>query len=459
MSFYFIDALRVTEAEDQWWRPYPNAYDGAAARISFGFMTEVPDYTPTDDGDPHDSFRRLDSGERALVRQAIASFEAVANVHFTHTNDEADVTFGSFDMGGEDSSLQGYSWNTWYEKATGQLWGYWDDDGLYRNEVWLDREQGVDRLDVIQHEIGHVLGLKHPFEDDDDPDAPVLPARQNTGENTVMSYDRGDENGGLGVFDVIALQSIYGPAHLRRGANTYVFGEDKLIWDGGGEDKITAYGAEDDVRIDLVGGTWNYEGGKKGSLLSDGQVFIGHFTEIENVDGGAFDDRLSGNALANRIGGREGNDLLRGRDGADRLVGGGGDDSLSGGLGGDQLIGGKGDDVLTGGKGGDDLRGGEGADLFVFARASESGSGQRDLLLDFSRSEGDTIDLAQISDPQAPLAFIGEGAFSGTAGEVRFDHRASAGTRILADLDGDGDSDFAVALAGDFAIREDDLIL
>ncbi|MFO1501734.1 MAG: Calx-beta domain-containing protein [Verrucomicrobiota bacterium] len=48
---------------------------------------------------------------------------------------------------------------------------------------------------------------------------------------------------------------------------------------------------------------------------------------IENVVGGAGDDRLVGNTLANRLEGRGGNDTLRGNDGDDVLVGGTGDDA------------------------------------------------------------------------------------------------------------------------------------
>ncbi len=466
MSFYFIDGLRNESDHGEYTRRYANSHDGEVARLTYGFLTEVPDSSRNEHGDPRDSFYTYSRDEKADVAAALRKYETVANVHFEIAEGAAsgpenanwDIAFGQFDM---DDDYDGYTYIPIYDLTDGELWGYVDEDRQpRRNEIWFDAYYGVQSDYTILHEIGHALGLKHPFEG-----RAQLSSHEernhfgDSGDYTVMSYDEAGNDGFLGIFDIIALQSIYGPARLRRGDNTYVFGDDKLIWDGGGEDKITARDAGDDVRIDLAGGTWNYEGGKRGSLLGDGQVFLGHFTQIENLDGGDYDDRLSGNALANRIGGRDGDDLLRGLDGSDRLVGGLGDDSLSGGAGGDKLLAGAGDDTLNGGKGGDELRGGAGADLFVFSRASDSESGHRDLLLDFRRSEGDKIDLSDLASSKVALAFIGSEAFSGTAGEVRFDHRASAGTRILADLDGDGSSDFAVALAVDFAIREGDLIL
>jgi hypothetical protein len=54
---------------------------------------------------------------------------------------------------------------------------------------------------------------------------------------------------------------------------------------------------------------------------------------IENAVGGPGDDRLSGNARANRLDGGAGDDHLTGRGGADRLTGGAGDDRLDGGAG------------------------------------------------------------------------------------------------------------------------------
>ena len=72
-------------------------------------------------------------------------------------------------------------------------------------------------------------------------------------------------------------------------------------------------------------------------------------SRIQNVTGGAGNDILIGNELANTLIGNGGNDILLGLGGNDRLYGGVGRDILIGGLGADFLDGGAGDDILSGG--------------------------------------------------------------------------------------------------------------
>lgn len=71
----------------------------------------------------------------------------------------------------------------------------------------------------------------------------------------------------------------------------------------------------------------------------------GQAVNIEDVTGGAGDDRILGNAAANQLIGGGGNDILTGAGGDDLLDGGAGDDRLDGGAGSDTLRGGIGDDV------------------------------------------------------------------------------------------------------------------
>jgi Ca2+-binding RTX toxin-like protein len=69
---------------------------------------------------------------------------------------------------------------------------------------------------------------------------------------------------------------------------------------------------------------------------------------LENVIGGARNDMLIGNSLANTLKGGDGDDVLSGRAGNDILVGGPGKNILIGGFGNDQLTGGSGEDLLLG---------------------------------------------------------------------------------------------------------------
>jgi Ca2+-binding RTX toxin-like protein len=103
-------------------------------------------------------------------------------------------------------------------------------------------------------------------------------------------------------------------------------------------------------------------------------------TEIENLQGSGYDDYLEGDGNGN---------WLYGEDGHDTIKGGGGADTLYGGLG---------NDTLTGGPGRDTLFGNGDADTFVWTSTSETGvtNGTSDIIVWFSRAEGDRIRLSAI---------------------------------------------------------------
>jgi Ca2+-binding RTX toxin-like protein len=169
-------------------------------------------------------------------------------------------------------------------------------------------------------------------------------------------------------------------------------------------------------------------------------VILNHPTAALDADGNGLDNRLWGNSAGNWLTAEGGNDELRGLSGNDVLRGGSGDDDL------------------FGGAGADTLTGGIGADRFVLALAADSGVNAYDTIADFSRLQGDRIDLAGIdastlaAGDQA-FSFIGASAFTGVAGQLRF-----AGGFVQGDVDGNGAADFRIAvnafslMAGDFVL-------
>ena len=130
---------------------------------------------------------------------------------------------------------------------------------------------------------------------------------------------------------------------------------------------------------------------------------------------------------------------ILGTDGADTLTGGDGEDVLLG-------RGGK--DVLAGGKGADLLTGGGNADIFVFRSAADSHVGAQDTITDFVRLH-DKIDVSGIDavagGQDDAFTWISDKAFSGKAGELRYQSTAS-GLTIQGDIDGDGAADLSVAV-------------
>ena len=159
------------------------------------------------------------------------------------------------------------------------------------------------------------------------------------------------------------------------------------------------------------------------------------------VDGGEGNDRLFGDA---------GNDRLLGGNHADAQYGGLGVDTIYGGTGNDRLYGDAGSDFLFGDVGADRLYGGADADRFVYREAIDStlASEGRDTIYNFSRAEGDRIDVRTVDEaPAVLLTYRGNAVFSGTAGELRWQ---AAGSNLLVtiDLNGDKVADFSVVVAG-----------
>jgi serralysin len=147
------------------------------------------------------------------------------------------------------------------------------------------------------------------------------------------------------------------------------------------------------------------------------------------------------------------------------LIGGTGSDKLMGGKGNDQLLGGTGNDTLVGSNGLDKLTGGAGADIFVFSSIKDStaAASGRDTIADFSRSQGDKIDLKTIdansrSGGNQEFAFIGADKFHKIAGELRYEKK-SGDTFIFADINGDGKADFSINLDGSLSLKASDFIL
>jgi Ca2+-binding RTX toxin-like protein len=122
-------------------------------------------------------------------------------------------------------------------------------------------------------------------------------------------------------------------------------------------------------------------------------------------------------------------------------------DTLVGGAGNDQLFGQGGNDWMEGGLGADQLRGGFGSDLFVYKSVAESTTGSVDHIIDFE-DQTDLIKLDLI-DANTNLAgdqafnFIGENAFSHTAGELRITG-AGAHWFVEGDINGDGIADLVI---------------
>jgi hypothetical protein len=123
---------------------------------------------------------------------------------------------------------------------------------------------------------------------------------------------------------------------------------------------------------------------------------------------------------------------------------------VAGGAAADTITGGAGNDTLIGGLGADDLKGGLGNDSFRYRSVAESTVASADEILDFR--SGDRIDLTlvdanSIAANDQAFTYIGSGAFTNVAGQLRAVETSANQWTVSADVDGDGHADFQILVS------------
>jgi Ca2+-binding RTX toxin-like protein len=152
-----------------------------------------------------------------------------------------------------------------------------------------------------------------------------------------------------------------------------------VVWAGAGDDHIYDGTKSADVFHGGTGFDWLSYGRNK-PIIADADGRSGDDGEsgehdsigldVEGLEGGSGNDRLTGNASANALNGYQGNDVLNGLGGVDLLKGFAGKDTVDGGAGDDEVYGGFDNDTVSGGSGADVVVGGDGFDK-VFGGAGD----------------------------------------------------------------------------------------
>ena len=192
-----------------------------------------------------------------------------------------------------------------------------------------------------------------------------------------------------------------------------------------------------------------------------GMIVMGTEGDDVLLAGGEGNDSIYGYGGNDRLEGYSGNDTLYAHGGDDTILGGDGVDTIAGGEGDDIIDAGAGADQILTGPGNDMITGGGGADRFFFGQSFETATNVH-TITDFSRAEGDYIDLKSMdadgdssNDPRkGNTDFTVVTTPTGTAGEAWmvpiFDPVTGqqTGTSIFLNTDSDLDADIQINVLG-----------
>lgn len=317
---YWIDALIFPTAH------YPVLVLHDERPVYYTFAKSASDYERDVD---RQGFVPFTAAEQSYTRTALDYISTVADVHFEERS-EPGLSFNILMGNNDQDNSGGYS---------NMITGGSGSPLLLANSPYV-RSPGWDggaRLySILMHELGHSLGLKHPFshpEASGSIDAgPYLSDAEDQVPVTVMSYtgSKWGQEGELSPLDIAALQYLWGvPVTAKAGDTVHVLKQDEanMIWDGSGNDTIDGAALTADLTLFLSPGYWSHAGAQAATITAAGQYTVNFGTVIENALGGSGNDMIAGNTADNVLSGGAGNDTLVGANGNDRIDGGTGVDT------------------------------------------------------------------------------------------------------------------------------------
>ena len=261
------------------------------------------------------------------------------------------------------------SGDVWFEIADTDVSGASDFD-----TAGIDEAGG--NYYAALHEIGHAIGLAHPFDSSaSGGTGATLASTYDTQRYSVMSYTRDDRSYWIDydlstgsssesytiysstpmLLDVAMMQYVYGAetSGTSSGDTTYSYDVDpkmlKTIWDTGGTDTIDASNQTRETVIDLREGQFSsigiyeeadqitdlkarlsaagWDTSSVDAFYASNSVYTGadnlaiaYGAVIENAKGGSADDTITGNSADNEITGGAGDDTIDGGAGDDTAI-------------------------------------------------------------------------------------------------------------------------------------------
>lgn len=323
---------------------------GTPVTVKYAFRTEEMGYLDSDNAAKREYAEHEKNGVKVALKTISESVGVTFNEVFSA--EEADIIFevtkvgdgANFPPSKENAgdttfqrgvALSGENTLTYFNPNLGSEYGIYDNY----------QEAYATGISTVLHEVGHALGLKHPFDGNT-----LLPDEYNNKFFTVMAYNNGCSATycfdpiTLSKMDILALQYLYGKSaiKLNAGNDLYSYGDlyayNQLLIDSDGEDTISLEDATFDSIVDLrstafssiiPNPSFDKDEDTNEILARTFNNFSIHVdSQIENADGGSGNDVLVGNDLDNVLKGGAGNDTFQASLGNDEYFGGVGYDTV-----------------------------------------------------------------------------------------------------------------------------------
>ncbi len=338
-----------------------------SSNLSYSYFSGVPYADPYANraGGPQGTITGLNSTQQADHDQIMSAWDDVVDFEFekiaeTNASNVGELRIAKTSFS-PDQGVVGFAYYPNANPSGGDIWYVSSESS---NDSFAAGTQG--RLTAL-HEVGHAIGLKHPFQG-----GSQLLTNLDNARNTVMTYNGSDRNliwnhtssrSGISsraeyvnpitpmLYDVAFAQENYGMETSVRNTNTsYTFTSApevlQTIVDGGGSDTIDVSALNRSSTINLTPGSFSSIGSYSianqlaaaksanpgfdsyldrlyGSSYTanlyqwDDNVAIAYGTTIENAIGGSGADTITGNNINNEIWGKGGNDVINGVSGTD----------------------------------------------------------------------------------------------------------------------------------------------
>ena len=276
-----IDALLDNGPGWNWLTPARNV-------IYYTFSTSPGD--PDAGGSISGNVSAFNASQQGATLAALAYIGELTGIVFTAaaSGSAADLHFGAVDIVG--SSTAGLcSWNYGYSYSGTTVVSYTADAWIYLDNVQWSSENtnpapGSDGFQTLLHELGHALGLKHPFEGN-----VTLPDNRDNSDYTLMSYTRvGAPDDEFAPYDVAALMWLYGGdglgGQLGQGtAGLYLVGSEAAdtLTGGNGNDSFEGEAGNDSINGGAGTDSVHYGGNRASYTISTN----GNGTTISGPEG------------------------------------------------------------------------------------------------------------------------------------------------------------------------------